>query len=278
MLGGCIRRYNRRVRCMEDNNMPIIGNPWAQDAGRFGQGVGDSLSQALLQLPQQRYMMALQQAQMAQRQQQMAQNYGLQQQRAQETSQYHTDELGLRKQALDQTGQYQNNELGIRQQQADNQWLANHNRMLAEVRANYLRTQLAQKPYAQDGVLFTPNTQSNVSQPSQGGLQQTNQPSTSSQLSWSASPIPQRPESPGQAMGNVNVAAGNYSRALNTPGVSNNVPLINILSNLLQHANSQVIGQPSMMQQSNQPGMMQSNNIPPWASQQLPDGSFNFAP
>ena len=55
--------------------MPIIGNPWAQDAGRFGEGVGNSLSQAMLQLPQQRYMMALQQAQMAQRQQQMAQNH-----------------------------------------------------------------------------------------------------------------------------------------------------------------------------------------------------------
>ena len=48
--------------------MPIIGNPWAQDATRFAQGVGDSLTQGMMQLPQQRYMMALQQAQMQQQQ------------------------------------------------------------------------------------------------------------------------------------------------------------------------------------------------------------------
>jgi ATP-dependent RNA helicase DDX24/MAK5 len=48
--------------------MAIIGNPWAQDAAAFGQGTGQALSQGLLQLPQQRYMMALQNAQMQQRQ------------------------------------------------------------------------------------------------------------------------------------------------------------------------------------------------------------------
>ena len=251
--------------------MPIIGNPWAQDAGRFGQGVGDSLSQALLQLPQQRYMMALQQAQMAQRQQQMAQNYGLQQQKAQEMGQYHTNEIGLRQQ-----------QVGIDQQKADDQWVANRNRMLGEIKANNFRMEQAQKPSVQGGMIIQPN----VPQQSQDGLQQTNQPP---QQPWSVTPAPTQAKSIdlNQVLGALTKATGQYGAY----GANTNLPPdirnqgLNTSSNLMVNLQKLLpllglgqTNQPGMMQQTNQPGMMQSNNIPPWASQQLPDGSFNFAP
>jgi hypothetical protein len=253
---------------MEDTKMPIIGNPWAQDAGRFGQGVGDSLSQALLQLPQQRYMMALQQAQMAQRQQQMAQNYGLQQQKAQEMGQYHSNELGLRQQ-----------QVGIDKQRADDQWVANRNRMLAEIHANNFRMQQAQKPTVQDNMIIQPN----VPQQSQDGLQQTNQPP---QQPWSVTPVPQTQGGGGSSSSGTATALGDVSSIIKgmlaNPGLQTNYPSIwqqstNAYPQMLQRFMQQPQPFPQMGQ-TNQPGMMQSNSIPPWASQQLPDGSFNFAP
>lgn len=70
--------------------MAIIANPWAQDAVAFGQSAGNALSQGLLQLPQQRYEMAL-------RNQMMQQAMMKQQQ----MNQYHQGLLGIRQQGLE---------------------------------------------------------------------------------------------------------------------------------------------------------------------------------
>jgi len=54
---------------LEDGNMSLIGySPW-QDAAAYGRGLGDSLSQGLLALPQQKFALAQQAAQMQQRNQ-----------------------------------------------------------------------------------------------------------------------------------------------------------------------------------------------------------------
>lgn len=91
--------------------MAIIGNPWAQDAGRFGQAVGNNLVQGMIQLPQQRYMMALQQAQMAQRQQQLALQNMLAQQKMESEDKYRAGELDWRNKSLAQTQKYNDNRL-----------------------------------------------------------------------------------------------------------------------------------------------------------------------
>ena len=249
--------------------MPIIGNPWAQDATRFAQGVGDSLTQGMMQLPQQRYMMALQQAQMQQRQQQaaaMEQNRQQQlaqgQQRLEGLNKYHNDELGLRKQSLEQQGDYNSQKTAIEQLRLQNEQLANQIRMMT-----------AQRPTVQGGMVIQPNNQPS---PNDAGIQTNQTP----QSAWSVSPIAQKPEMPGQAMGNAIKAASLYGAA-NNSSLTNNPDVMNLISNLMMRANSQALGQtnqPGVMQQTNQPSMMQSNNIPSWASQQLPDGSFNFAP
>jgi len=96
--------------------MSIIGySPW-QDAERFGQGVGQSLEQGLMQLPQQRYAMALRQAQL------------------QQAEQYRQQQIAIAQQRASQQGQYQQGMLGLRQQMGENQnqnaQLANQVRML----------------------------------------------------------------------------------------------------------------------------------------------------
>jgi len=86
--------------------MPIVGQNFWQDAGNFGQGVGQTLGQAMLQQPMERYRLAMQQAQMAQQnnlnmlyaQQAAQQQQGLQQ--------YRQQSLGQGQQQLDETKRY----------------------------------------------------------------------------------------------------------------------------------------------------------------------------
>jgi hypothetical protein len=59
---------------LEDNNMPVIGNNYWADASNFGQGVGNALGQSLIQLPQERYQLALQRQQLQRALMQMAAN------------------------------------------------------------------------------------------------------------------------------------------------------------------------------------------------------------
>jgi hypothetical protein len=96
--------------------MAIIGNPWAQDAAAFGQGVGQNLSQGLLQLPQQRYALAMQQEQLQRALQQMAM-----------TQQYHQGLLGLRQQGLENQGQARDmaNQIALLRAQMEGQHYGN---------------------------------------------------------------------------------------------------------------------------------------------------------
>jgi hypothetical protein len=54
--------------------MPVIGNNYWADASNFGQGVGNALGQSLIQLPQERYQLALQRQQLQRALMQMAAN------------------------------------------------------------------------------------------------------------------------------------------------------------------------------------------------------------
>lgn len=88
--------------------MNYIGySPW-QDAARFGEGVGNALSQGLLQLPQERYGLALQQAQLARALEQMRMN-----------QEYHQGMLGNRLLDIQMRGQNAQDLNSIRQQLAD---------------------------------------------------------------------------------------------------------------------------------------------------------------
>jgi hypothetical protein len=85
--------------------MPIIGySPW-NDAANFGQGVGQSLSESLLQLPMQRYALAAQQARMQQAQQMGLARLAETAARNQELGQYHQGQLGLGQNKLEQEQQ-----------------------------------------------------------------------------------------------------------------------------------------------------------------------------
>jgi hypothetical protein len=95
--------------------MAIIGNQWAQDAGQFGQQTGNALAQGLLQLPQERYQLALQ----AQNQQQALQQMAMMQ-------------------------QYRQGQLGIRQQQANTQQQGLDMRNQNDQMANQIRMLMAQ--------------------------------------------------------------------------------------------------------------------------------------
>ena len=74
--------------------MPLFANPWAQDAAAFGQQTGNALAQGLIQLPQERYELARQNALL---QQGMMRN--------QELNQYRQGLLGLRAQGQDNESQ-----------------------------------------------------------------------------------------------------------------------------------------------------------------------------
>ena len=80
--------------------MPIIGNPWAHEAAQFGASLGGSLGNAMINMPQQREMLALQAA--AQRQSQQAEmlHLALQQQANQQNYQLGQSEMAMRQTEL----------------------------------------------------------------------------------------------------------------------------------------------------------------------------------
>lgn len=97
----------------------FAGSPWT-DAASYGQGLGQSLGQAMLQMPQQRYELAAQQAQMRATQQRNMLELALQN-RAQGAQQLLGQrELDLKNQELSMNQQFHNSDLAIQQQKAEN--------------------------------------------------------------------------------------------------------------------------------------------------------------
>lgn len=101
-------------------NMPYFaGSPWT-DAASYGQGLGQSLGQAMLQMPQQRYELAAQQAQMRATQQRNMLELALQNRAQQSQQQLGMSELNLHQQELIHNQQYHNQEVALLQQKAQN--------------------------------------------------------------------------------------------------------------------------------------------------------------
>ena len=108
-----------RFQPLEDGNMALIGySPW-QDAAAYGAGLGQTLGQAALQLPQEKF--------------QLAQNAALMQQRNQ-----------LAQQGMNIRNEYNQGRLGLGQQRLDTQ---NQN----ESMANQIRMLMAQLQMAKAG-------------------------------------------------------------------------------------------------------------------------------
>ena len=80
--------------------MAIIGNPWVQEAGQFGSGLGNSLAQAMIQMPQQRAMLAMQAASQRQEQQQQMLHFALQQQANMQAAQLGKAEMTMKQAEL----------------------------------------------------------------------------------------------------------------------------------------------------------------------------------
>ena len=99
--------------------MPIVGqNLWA-DAGNFGQGVGQTLGQALLMQPQLRAQLAMQQQANMQRQQQWQQEQAMAQQQQRYQQQHGDQELGLRATELGKQTSLAEKQLAIAQKQLE---------------------------------------------------------------------------------------------------------------------------------------------------------------
>ena len=99
--------------------MSVIGNSLWTDAGNYGAGLGQVLSQAMLQMPHQRAMLAMQQAQQQMEQQRMMQQNQLQQQAQQQSMQLGLGEMALKKQELQQNEQA--HQLQLEEQKIRNQ-------------------------------------------------------------------------------------------------------------------------------------------------------------
>lgn len=97
----------------------FAGSPWT-DAAQYGQGLGQSLSQAMLQMPQQRYELAAQQAQMRATQQRNMLELALQNRAQQAQQQLGLSELNLHQQEMQHNNEYHQSDLQIQQQKADN--------------------------------------------------------------------------------------------------------------------------------------------------------------
>lgn len=221
--------------------MAIIGNPWAQDAAAFGQQTGQALSQGLLQLPQERYEIALRNAQM---QRAMQQQQALQQ--------YHQGVLGIRQQGLD--NQSQQNEMAnqIRLLTAQNQgqhYQAMEQRPMNLGGGNFLTPQgggVGQGQPTQQGL--TNSSQQDAPQQSFGGFQ------------LQQAPRQQTPMTQNQSLGNQLKGLQMYgmgSSVTNDPAVRNF--LMNNASNIVQQLKMQQgLGQQQMTNQA--PQMQQQTN------------------
>lgn len=98
----------------------FAGSPWT-DAASYGQGLGQTLGQAMLQMPQQRYELAAQQQMMRAKQQQEALQMALQQKAQMDVHQLGTAELGLKQQEAQHNQDYHEQELSLLKQKAINE-------------------------------------------------------------------------------------------------------------------------------------------------------------
>lgn len=262
--------------------MPIIGNPWAQDAATFGNQVGQNLSQGMLQLPRQRYEMALQQAQMRQALQQMAM-----------TQQYRQQLGGIRQQQADQTGQYQQGQLANQQQglqmrgQQDD--MSNQIKMMmaqiAQKNSNsqdqYRQFEMTkpifgsegrtatfgqQQPQQQDS---TPDWGPNGSTPPQQGLGQA--PTPDWNITGGGKNGVPPPATGGQQLTADTKLAELYPMMMNSP-MTNNPGMMNSFSNVTAQALQRLGGggqATTNALQANPPHPSMTNSIPPQAIQML---------
>ena len=230
--------------------MPLIGqSPWT-DAGNFGEGVGQALSQGLMQLPRQRYEMALQQAQMAQQQRQQALMYGLQQQ------------------GLQQRGAYQQGMLGVHQGQLEEQQRAHDLANMIQT----LRAQIEQQHYGamdsrpipvpQSGQMYFPNggapqAQSGgagTGQMTQQGVSQ-NPPNPQGFTLSSVGQPGQKPMTQNQQIEQFLNAAKLYAGV--TPDITNDAPFRNSVSNVMYQGQL-----PQQWQAPQQQAQMPGTNMP----------------
>lgn len=93
------------------------GSPWT-DAASYGQGLGQTLGQAMLAMPQQRYELAAQQAQMRAAQQREALQLALQQRSQEAQHQLGMSELNLHQQEMVHNNEYHMSDLEIQKQRA----------------------------------------------------------------------------------------------------------------------------------------------------------------
>jgi len=100
--------------------MPIIGNPWVREAGAAGEGIGSTLAQAMIQMPQQRAQLAMQLAAQRQAQQQAMMHYALQQKAQAQESLIGNSEIALKQQELKQNEEQHKLSLAVEMLKAKN--------------------------------------------------------------------------------------------------------------------------------------------------------------
>jgi hypothetical protein len=258
--------------------MAIIGNPWAQDAAAFGQQTGNALSQGLLQLPQQRYAMALQGAQLQRALQQM-----------QMQNEYRQGLLGIRQQLADQGGQYQQDReqdaqtrnmlLGIAQQLKERQIGDKENTPVnlgvngVAIPAQGLQPSLpdVSPPVNFDGS-FGFNQQAGVSQPPMQPSQGLTQPQPQQNNGWEIVPrspvFKQNTLTPNAAAAQSDHDTLNYMGLLSHSNLMQQNPqLTALLSNRVFNAQSPQTNGPGVGQQTtnslsvNPPNPQQTTNV-----------------
>jgi hypothetical protein len=248
--------------------MPLFANPYAQDAAAFGQQTGNALAQGLIQLPQERYQLARQNALLQQ---------GMQ--RNQELNQYRQGLLSLRSQGQDNESQAREmaNQIALLRAQIDMQRAQNMPgpRPFNTPNGTFL------PPNSGTGITpFNTNNQPQINpqaaQPQGGGIglggatntalqNPTGQPATMG--GWSFMPM-QRQYNPAQQMDAVNGAMRNYLGMLS---MTNAIPqdMSNSIVNYARQAMAPYQQQQGLQQSLTNSAPNQTNQIGRFQVQQI---------
>ena len=231
--------------------MPIIGNNFWRDAGAYGEGAGDAISQALIQAPIQRLGLQQQLGQMQLERQRFMSQQALAQQGLQQRGQYQQGVLGLREGQLQESQRAHdlaNMIQGLRAQIEQQHYGAMDSRPIPVPQSGQMYFPNGGAPQAQSGGVGT-------GQMTQQGVAQ-NPPNPQGFTLASVGQPGQKPMTQNQQIEQFLNAAKLYAGV--TPGITNDAPFRNSVSNVMYQGQL-----PQQWQAPQQQAQMPGTNMPP---------------